>query len=433
MKKILFLLMFIATDVNAETYYSEYTNFSEYSSAYIEQNDLNNVYAEERYIWGKEEKNHKEYQLLNDELTFDMETCYETEYNEFSFERPADHIGIIIDEKLEYEYLFSKKVSEIKIESLPNIAELVIKYNNNPLEYECEDCTTIKDSDFDTFYNNDITIKLDKDYPYKDIKIYLYFKVNSNLNYNVSYSDGEYYFNFNNVENISNNNLSVKVHGPYLDFINEWTYKVISDKKIEDEYIYKETMNNMYRYKEIYCKPYETINLSTTDYYLKYQDYDIKKDVRTYYKYQTRDKLTFKNQIITDYDFDLNNLIECTGYYEIKSNIDYNTNGLYDLYIYFDNKVIHKQIEVLIKENYIKSLEIQLNIEKLNNKNLTNLNYEKDNVIKNLNEELKAVSDNKEELSNNISRSMVLIGGLVVSGFLIKCRMKKNTSFVECE
>ena len=143
MKKIVLLIILVlfAINVNAKTYYSDY---SEYKLVYekVEKSDVVDLKIEEKYLIYKENKTEAFYPSYME--IEDMVKTEETKIVTSSWldEKPNELVGRNIVEKQFYEYQNMKKIRYLKLSDLINskdnlhFTELTIFNKTKKLDYE---------------------------------------------------------------------------------------------------------------------------------------------------------------------------------------------------------------------------------------------------------------------------------------------------------
>jgi len=429
MKKIFFILLFIFIQPNIifanEIIYSDYSEYSEYKEEYIESSDLIDVKEEKRYLWYKEEKIIKDYELYNENNNYNLDDCYDTEYSEWT-NYYEEKIGRAYEERKVYNYELSKPIRYIHLTNLYGsydafrMPELIVKINGEVINYAytCVGCH----DDFSKYINNGIyaenesyinnggtlIIDLRKEYPAHNVEVIFYifdmgaddkkYTISYSLDMTNIYASKEFTYKFNDLYWKDSRMFSHNIKDLGFDK-NLWSYNRTYYEPIESEYIINENIYTEYRYKETYCKTY-TINKVYSPTYTKeqYEDFNIKDETKEkiFYSYRTRDKLELKDDFyINSYNYNLNDfVIYSSSDYEIITDLDINKNGTYNITFKTNNIEVNKILQVYIKENQIKEYEDL--IHSLNNE-ITNLN----NLIINLkNEYEQTINYKNKEIEN---------------------------------
>lgn len=444
MKKILWLIilipMFMTRAWASETYYSEYTDFSNYQEQKVEKSDTVNVEQITMYKWYKEVKKIGEYKLYNSNENFTND-CYETQYSNWSKTKPQINEATILDERIMYDYQMIKPIRYIHLYNLDGsyssfrITELQVLYNQKAIDYtyDCRGCW----KDFDKFIHNGIheenmsiiddggslVIDLGKEYPIDKINLIIYL-------FDIGDEDKKYTIGFSNDgKNILFNKSytqqfklyyvkdSIKYEYNLNDFnINKnlWLYSLTSEQYLDNDFVYSSTSYKEYRYKEKLCKTYAL----TKEYYPQYSinsvgEYKLKETPKTFYRYQTRDKLQLNIYDITEKNYDLNNfVIFSSANYTITHNIDWDKNGVYNITFHLNDLNITKNVKVNILSNAIAEKDEEINNLKNELKNTVN-DYQKIiekleknnqdylNSLDNLNNEIIQINKKIEDIQEN--------------------------------
>ena len=186
--------------------------------------------------------------------------------------------------------------------------------------------------------------------------------------------------------------------------INDWQYKEEKTQLQNDEYVIDFSIKKEYRYKEKWCRTYS--------YEKEYSDYSkepindftnrVDESLKYFYSYRTREKLELELKEITDKNFDLNDLvIASTDKVEIRSNINWDQNGFYDVEFKVNNLIIKEKVKLNIESNTIQQLEKQYE-DKINEleKMLHNCNINKDLLNKKIVELTNQYKKEIDELKN---------------------------------
>lgn len=432
MKKI-FLLLFgliYAVNVDAKTYYSDYTEFKE-SDIKIEKSDIVDTKVEEKYLIYKENKIEAFYPSYM-EIT-DMNKLDETkiETSNWLDEKPQELIGRNIITKELYEYQNMKKIRYIKLTDLINekenidLTEVRIYNKTTRLNYDIkndiENIDIIKDDDLTNYITLDndteIIIDLKENVDINDLTVTVHFHINQ---------DTKLYFTINlygeEFENIyAQRKLISSVETWYAEYpfysSNKAHFKLVEplyeEKELSEQEIKQTSFNivnlvTKYKTEDLYIK-YEKIEREyLDDYYLEpLEDYNLDLETKKeFYYIRTRDKVEIKDELIIDnYDDKLEDFIISTTIDNIKitSNMDYYVNGEYDINFILPFKTIKEKLKVNIADNYIKALEVQNNY-------LKELEKENNNLIINnnkLNTEIKEILKNKDETVNEVNNQIV--------------------------
>lgn len=389
MKKILFfiLVFFSAISIaNAETIYSEYSDFSDWNKEKVDSSDLVNVEVDRRYKYYHEEKegdyyiegqNISKYPLIDRNNTKEVTGDWQDERGEVLPNQK-------VEEKTTYKYSKPAPIRYIVISNAYGsnenlrISEIVIYGNGSKVNYSvsCPQCSI----NFESYVKNQvvaenlshvanggtITIDLNDYYDYKKVKILFYiYDVGDRIKeYKISFKrelNGEDYCTFSFYEDFQSElNRMYLVQYNYENMSpGKITYQDVieSDTKLENDYeeveIKKYKITNLYYYYYLSNKEY---NDTETDYY------NIKDETQyeDYYRSQTRDKVVLKDDIIINsYEDDLNNyIIDSSVDVTVEHNIDFHKNGTYIVKYITPFKTIEKEVTVDIMENkYNESIE----------------------------------------------------------------------------
>jgi hypothetical protein len=215
MKKILFILLFmISTNVSAlesKTYYTNYSEFSPWTSYYIESNELTNVEVERRHLYFKEvmhgdyfieRENPIKYPYVNYDLSFT------TEPSEWNNVEPVSKMNREIFTKDEYYYKDMKEIRYIYLYDVKGsygtfqINEIDIFAAGTEIDYvaTCSSCyptflaginNGLMDDYLNYLYNGSyLEIDLGNYYPASSIKLdlYLYDKADWSKTYSIAFT-----------------------------------------------------------------------------------------------------------------------------------------------------------------------------------------------------------------------------------------------------
>ncbi len=412
--------------VKAEVYYSEYGDFSEYQEEVVASDDVTDVETITMYRWYKLNKVIGEYELYTDNFTDD---CYETAYSEWST-TPYDNPLVINDLKKQYTYQMIQPVRYIHLYNvhgsygalrIPEL-EIYIDGKKTDYTYSCTGCLR----EFDKYIKNGIytennsfiennghlIIDLGNEYPINKIQMvmYIYDMGNDTKSYSVGYASDDmiltnnYAYNFSVVkfEDAKRYEHNVEINNSLL---NEY----VSEKLINNEYVYSYIETTLYRYKEKYCRSYDYVR----EYYPKYSaygidDYSNNDSEKTFYRYRKRNKLELNIHDITIANYDLNNfVIYATDEYMIDSNIDYNKNGVYDINFKSGDIDVKTKVNVMLIDNVIEENNSRYSELK---QSLDSLNKHYDDTIIDIYSKLAAMgnvlSQYHEEVNDLISSNM---------------------------
>jgi len=462
MKKIILILLLFILKENvyaSTTYYSPYSNFSDYSKTEVIESDLINVEKQVLYSWYNTEKKMGDYYIEgNNDLDYpiiDKTDYISTSFSDWSAVEPDPILNRLIVVKSMYGYQDMLKIRYIHISDVEgshgnfNIPELNIYIGNQKVNYDfsCEYCNT----NFDKYINNSIyyennskikngrtlTIDLKNYYELSDLKItmYLYDEDDTPKKFKISVSrekeNGVIYAENSFVHTFESSNPSdVKVFN--------YTYENLMLKNPEySEYIISDDIPELlpnriintidvYKYKDILYRHYNIINNYMDSYSeVGNDEYPLKGEEITLYRFQVRDKVVIKKDLIMDNkDINLKDFILESTIDDIKitSNLNKKENGVYKVNYILPFKTITKDIIVDIKQNTIDALNYKLAENQSLKKQINNLNTiinnqyinikemikEKENLIASFNNKIlklelknKDLSKNKKNLNNS--------------------------------
>ena len=308
--------------VQAKEYYTEYGEFTKWSTKYVESSDL--VYVEEkRFYKYYHEDIVGDYYLKGDappDYIIDESNYKYGEYTDYSTEIPSIIDGRIIDSKLTYEYKKLLPIQNIAFYEFYGdnrsliISEIkVFDKSNNEIDYTiiCNRCSNefsshLHDGNIYDKYSiqNDssIILKLDSEHYYDDIvvKVYIYDPTDIYKTFYIGMLDKgmkDYILSYSYMDNFKSVDES-DIKEITFDY-NGMNYKPLYSKNtsevevIEDKY----TIVNkkyLYRYKDIYYYYYK-INPIYSGYLEEGDEYYNKKtdDYKTYYRYKKREKVDY--------------------------------------------------------------------------------------------------------------------------------------------
>lgn len=398
MKKFLFIfLLLFNTKVKAITFYSDYSSFSDYSSEYVESNELTNVEIIEnkKYFINKN--------VENDNGKYIDYDSYKTFSSEIVSIKPEEKENRVITTYDNSYYLDIPKVNYIKLSNTTDITvesiPLYLKDNSYFYEFRCNDCffgSYIHLSETDYYM-----INLGGYYSVNDIM--LAFKFNGekkDFGLDIEYISDDLTF--------YKERISLDVVKEDISYVHTYTADfLLKDKLVKNEknsskdQLYIEDIK--YSYVDTIYKRYDVVKE-----YVNYEtdSYDIEK----LYRYQKRDKIEIKDNIIlTNYKYDLDDYIKCTNKYTVTDNIDIKNNGVYSILIKFLGKEIKRSVVVNIKDNEIR-LDNENKLEEL--KNIIN---EKEYEIKTILEEKEKVNEEVNTLNHIINSKKETTKEVIVS------------------
>ena len=386
MKKVLFIfLLLLSAKVKAVTFYSNYNEFSDYSSEYIEKDELTNVEVLENkkyYINKKVFDDNGEY--ISEE--------YDTYESEILLEKPKEKENRVITTHDNSYYLNVPQARYIKLTDTKDMTfkdiDLYIDGKYFFHQFRCDDC--FFGSYVHLSENNYYWIDLEENRNPSDLSVYFLLNGKSmDIGFNIEFID-------ENNEVLYKDRIDIRVM--HTDELYATTY---DENKLDRSKLVKSTQNDnidqiyvediKYSYVDKIYKKYNLIKE-----YVNYEtdNYDIDK----LYRYQKRNKIDIvDNIVITSKNYSLKDYIKATTKYVVTDNIDVTKNGIYSLIIDFDGKEIKRKVTVDIKENN-KDLTNELN-------SLRNEINEKENEIKTILEEKEKVNEEVNTLNQVINNS----------------------------
>ena len=429
MKKIIvftFLFFCLTFSVKADKiYYSEYGDYSEYSSTEIISNDTTDVRLKSLYKWYHVEKNLGDYyHEFSNPIIYpyiDYEDYINTSYSNWSQDIPEVISNRVIEEKIGYLYEEIKPVRYIHLRDLSGsygffrISELEIFIDGVKLNYsyECHLCIATFDSYIRNgiYYENmssianggHLTIDMGNYYPVSSINVRMYyFDVgNDPKNISISYAHDKEYdrvylkgvytynFKYKDFNEIIANNYSYNL-GSFHIINPDWEVTKTSWEPLESSPIRKVNQASFYRYSD---KKFRYYN-QQYDYNEEYSEtgddyYNNKGEELKLYSYRTRDKVATKEElIITDDNDKLSDyILSSTSIYEVVGDIDYSKNGTYEIIYRFPFIDILTEVKVDIFSNKLDEYENKIE--------------ELENIIKDKNALIETLLQKIEELSNN--------------------------------
>lgn len=421
MKKIFFglcILLGITLGVEqikaAQTYYSDYGDFSDYSIEEVVDSELVRVEKERRYRFYEQEKIGEYRSLLGDNSKFDLVDLNDrkdTEFSDWQDTKPNDEVGRIIETTTYYKVKKPKPIKNITFTNTLlgtlTIRDIEVYYNGSKINYDqvCSGCN----ADSGINYLGYLTLDLKDYYDLQNIVI----KIKS-IDFNnvweftvlasVPSDDNKYLLNYYSLNIAEDNDTNIILTA------SDW--KIASPQYYEEEIVDIFPVNQplsiitpitMYRYQDPLYYFYNIQNRYVDGYFLNYdgliKDEDSYQD---YYRYQKRDKLEVADEIIiTEYNQTLDDFINSTTDYEISSNLDLNNNGKYEVEIITDFITVKKEVEVRIIGNLKESNED--NSSSNTNDELVDNNEDKNNemIDDGLIDDNKNNKDSDSELADN--------------------------------
>lgn len=379
MKKIIliFLLLF-STKVKAETFYSDYSNFSEYSTGFVEKDEVTNVEEKENRKYYIEKKVESENGSFIDYENYETYSSgvidYKPEEKEYRVITKHDNSYYLDVPKVRY--VLITNTTDFRVESIP----LYIKGVRTFYQFRCNDCffgSYIHLSDTDYY-----KIDLGDYYDVKDIEIGFEFEgKDMEFGFTIEYLNDDFVFYRNVIKfDVLSSDISY-----YYSFDEKYLIKELLNKGNKDEsstQVYVEDIK--YSYVDTIYKKYNLVK--------EYVDYETDKyDIEKLYRYQKRDKIEINDNIVlTSYKYNLNDFIKSTAEYSVIDNIDIRKNGNYSIIINFKGKEIKRNVTVKVKDNDII----------LDNENkLVELN----NAMSKKEHELKTIIEEKEKVNEEVN------------------------------
>lgn len=463
MKKLIIIFLLLTFPIKAkEVNYSEYSNYSSYFENNIKGNELKEVKKTTMYKYYNLKKGKGEYFIFgeNDSFysMFDINDYIYSNYSKWSLIKPCFKEGRIIKEREVCYYSDIKKIRYVHFDNFFGsdnrliINEIVV--NNNefeiPFSIYCEGCS-------EGFYEKVVNGNLEPEGSYILNDGYLvldlgdYYYINS---LEISFSLSNYNNNTSviNINTSRENDLKSRIYNnfnSYLYFINneeetfsvfnykfqdfilidpEWNeYKRSEETVLEDKFKRVE-LRREYSYKDILYY-YYNFDREYSDYFeykpmeFQYKDEELVKD---FYQYRTRDKVVIKSNIlITNKNQKLEDFIfeNTTNELEIKGEVNYKKNGIYEIDYVFPFIKIKKIVEVAILENEVVNENINLDIE---NKEKALVNNNENTLIEN---KEKVLIENKKE-NNKVENDTEL--NLLDEKVLFKNKKTNSFYLISC-
>ena len=422
MKKIIVLLLVVFSlniKVQASTsdvYYSEYSDFSEYSEVQISSSELIDVDIERRYRWYKNNIT-SEFLLYDEGIAkyelVDMENYQESEYSDWQYVKPNSITGRVIEETEEYKVRKLKPIQSLMIGNFSfnqdnvYLGEIEIYAGNHKIDFEsiCGGCSEENNFEstgfmmidfFEPYYMKDITIKfINTETEYiNNFKIYAVEPMMVDIPSNIYAS---YTYQSSQENNILLTEKDFNIVNPRYE--EEVIYDVLPDVSSLD---YVE-VNTKYRYQDKYYYFYNVEKEYIDGYYSDYPKYiKDETDYKDYYRYRTREKIVIDNEMtITRYKEKLDDFVVATTDYQIESDINYLKNGVYSVRYITPFQTITKEVTVDIEEN-----DLRTELEEL--KDQYNSLIEEYNSNQKQIDELKDNIKTKEDMILNLENSNLL-------------------------
>lgn len=407
MKKILLFifLLLIGNKVNASTYYSGYSEYSDYLPDLIESNDL--IYVEQTKL----------YQLYKENITYEYleDSLFERTGNERKVE--TDWVNDIaeVDQTKEIEVCYNYQFALAKQYSnmvFLNTSNRKIKINYLKLYDMRNDLVISYMENIDLNENDKFVLNLDENVNLALMKLEIDIVGNDNINKNIKtdiyvskeiplFNNGDYITSINgDIEKarLKIDDFSIyKIYDKSVFYAWECTENLPSNIK-EYEILYRNTYK-IYEYKiidKIYTDEY-----SVSDTNELYADLDKSKN---FYRFKKRDKVIISDDLIIDNkDKKITDFIEYSSInlddIKITSDINYNRNGKYKINFILPFKTVSKDITVNIESNYINLINEQANYIS----NLNNSTSESNYAVNKKNLEIKEVIIEEETKNKELS------------------------------
>lgn len=429
MKKLFVILVTLfcgISSVDAATYYSDYGDYSEWSTTKKVASDVVNVEKERRYKYYHEDIDGDYYALGENPIKYSNVDMSNTKqiYTDWQFDEIKAKENRTIDTRIIYKYHTMLPVRYIQMSDVNGsygslrMTELGIYNGNTPINYSvsCNGCndnfeTLIKDSNIHSNFSHilnggNITIDLNGYYMISDLNMKMYF-------YDVGSEIKRYTLKITrNLEEHGYANL--KYEGDFfstsLDDIKEYDYgydnftidniqwgdtmysldKITSDKNTQaGETIQYSSYDTLYYYYNS-TKTYSDIK---TEYYNK-------EDSHTdYYRYKVRDKVVISDDVELTSLTDLPNkfILESTVPVTITGDVDINNNGTYKVKYITPFITVEKDIIVNIS-NELKALD-KNKTEIINKINQLNNTLSKEQNVNEYNDMIEELNNSKIELN----------------------------------
>ena len=371
MKKIMMFLVTLLIGVTASAkenniYYSNYSDWNEFTVNKIDSNDLREVEVERRFKWYQENK--KGEFLSYEEGINKYEKLSENnykygEYSNWSIVEPENKIGRIVEKEKRYSvkkikpinkiYIFSGSfnsdsvdLNEIEIYNNGKKINILPTWAGNYIIDSDEGAVELKLDNF--YYLDDLSIII-RPINIEDINT-LYIIATAPMNNN-----GEEYIYYHTVYNNNGGNyISLNVTN-FSKFNPQYEEEIIYNDLPDVKYSDVIDEVNYYRYKDKLYYFYNIEKKYLDGYYVNKEGY-IKdsNEYVDYYRFRNRDKIEISNYIeITDKNKMIDDFIKSTVDYSINGNINYDKNGIYHVEVetYFLKKTIPVLVNIVSNNN----------------------------------------------------------------------------------
>lgn len=431
MKRFLLIIILFLSFINVEakTYYSPYTDYSDFQEEKIEESDIVSVKKERRYKFYQINKVIGKYLPLGKTSRLypeiDETDFYQTEFSNWLPHKPAYEINRVIETKKGYSYRDLIKTKYLQFYDLQGgnglvISELEIFNKDNKIDYQVIDqnqdfINRLKDGNY---YDNSnliangskIIIDLQGEYELDDltVKIYLYDETDTQKNIKIYYTGSEKFandivaslsyihcFTYSDVNEIE---PFIYTSKDLYKYSSKYTSKIYSLEYPLEKEGRKITKETLYRYNDIVYRHYRNDKTYLDGYYLK-SDGFIKdtSQFKDFYSYRIRDKVVLDdNLIFKDKKRTIKDLVleTTTDDIKIESDFDINKNGKYQIKFILPFKSITKTATVDILKNNLNELNSKLNsVEEELKENKDEYNKKVDE-IKKLQDVIKNLKDN---------------------------------------
>lgn len=389
--KIIMILNFLLPNgVYAATYYgNEKIN-------YQTEKPMNTNYEEEyRYKFYKEQKIYSDIYYVEDlndpSYPYKSNEFIQTDYTEWSKEKPKEEKGRIIKTKEMYEYakplpiryLYFYDINGSK--DVLRFLEIKVYFKDKEIDYhlECTNCKNkekINDQQYNQGYTsvlnqNTFILDLKESYSLEDLKLEVYLTDNYGTDqstFKISALDDQ--------KQVLNNYIDVYLESSIYntqdsgyrfnidlkEYLKDLYYeenKITQEEKIEEEEYKLIDQYTLYAYKDLKYKYYKIGRNYLDGYYIDQPGYiKDQEQYKIYYKIKNRETITFKeNYVITSRDYNLYDLIEKSSIdkrkFKIKDTININKNGLYKITFSYQDWVIDQYV-TLDLEDKMESVHI---------------------------------------------------------------------------
>lgn len=382
--------------VYAKTYYSEYGPWIE-TNEKVDDSELQIGKTEWKYKFYQENKKYTDdYYLIGEnpnEYPYKSNNSIKTGYSSWSTEEPDKKDERQIETKEIYPYQNLKKISSLTLYDVDgsgdklNLTEIEVIYKNEkiPITIDCSVC----DNNFTKNITNEIygerpsyleknkslNILFNQEYSPKDLIVNIYisdlegtkptmFKIKSGNNNQDEYLNVERaYWSYSSLAGFYKDEIKLQ------DYIKKpfWDEQInISETKLEDEFINNLDSINYYRYQDTKYLYYKIVFDYLDGYHLKMPNYlmDENQSLPIYYK-KNRNKIVLKDDIIINKNYlDIDDIILYStvpiSKLTIKNNIDFNTNGIYEINILYQDLEITTPIKLMLKNSEEQTEQVEI-------------------------------------------------------------------------